>query len=261
MRFKFNLSALVLGFLAACGMFGMHMIDLSEASISDLDRYAVVNGSDLEALRQPIYDYQLYPTAGQGQLQFFQQQYGAGMTSALGAVVAATKNLADTNMTMAGQLSKGINLLLESVEVSFEPGRVATANTYLNQTITTVIAVPTTALTSGPNDVDIIRQSGWLDFVVLSKNYLRYAPLGMFPMMTALNLDAALASNSATTLGLSALSARAAGRPFFLNPLVTIPSNMNFSFNLNWPGAVATPSGFNGRIGVSLDGVQFRSTQ
>lgn len=253
---SFSVFGAMLALLCICPM-----IDLSDASIADLDRYAVVNGSDLEALRQPMYDYQLYPTAGQGQLQFFQQQYGAGVTSALGAVVGSTKTLADTNMTMAGQLSKGLNLLLESVEVFFEPGKTATANTYQNQAIVTVIAIPTAALTAGPNDVDVIRQSGFLDFVVLSKNYLRHAPLGMFPGMVSLNMDAALATNSATTLGLSALSARAAGRPFFLNPLVTIPSNMNFSFNLNWPGAVATPSGFNGRIGINLDGVQFRNTQ
>ena len=236
-------------------------MDLYNPTLADLNAYSVVNGQDIESLRQPLYDWQIYPTAGQGQLQFFQNQVGQGVTSALGATATTAKTVADTNMTLSGQLSAGINFLMESIEVGFEPGSVSTTNTYTNYKPVSLIAVPTVALTGGPNDTDTIRQSGWLSFSVLSKNYLTFGPLGNFPMMTHLTMDAAVATNSATTLGITALASHWAGRPFYMQPLVTIPSNMNFNLNLNWPGALATPSGFNARIGITIDGIQFRNTQ
>jgi hypothetical protein len=226
-----------------------------------LAQFAVINASDLEAVRQTFYDFQLYLTAGQAQLLFFQNQIGQGITSALGAVVAGNKSFADTNMNLSGQLTSGQNFLMQSIEIFFEPGSSAAASTYVQHAITTFIAVPTQVLLAAPNDVDAIRQSGWLEFLVLSKTYLREAPIGRFPPKTQLDLDSAMATNSATTASIFALSAKFYGRPYYIQPWVTIPSTTNFNVALNWPGAVATPSGFNGRIGCVLDGILFRNTQ
>jgi hypothetical protein len=42
---------------------------------------------------------------------------------------------------------------------------------------------------------------------------------------------------------------------------MTLVPAQNFAVNLLWPGVVATPSGFNGRVIVRLDGYFARSTQ
>lgn len=236
-------------------------MSMQNPTLAQLQQYAVVNGQDLEAVRQTLYDFQLYPTAGQTQLQFFQAPGGQGITSAIGAVVGSAKGFADTNMTLAGQLARYVNFLLQSIEVFFEPGSVATANTYTPFRPVVLIAIPTLALTSGPNDVDAIRQSGWLELFVSNKTYLREAPLGRFPPKTQLDLDVAFATNSATTLGIGGFSGKFYGRPYYVEPWITLPANANFTVNLNWPGAVATPSGFNGRAGVVMDGITFRNTQ
>lgn len=231
-------------------------------SIADLLQFGVVQSSNLEAVRQTLYDFQVYPTAGvAGALQFFQAPLGQGATSATGAVALTAKTYADTNMVVAGQLPRFVNFLMQSIEVFFEPGSVATASTYTKQAITTVIAVPTAALTAGPNDVDTIRQTGWLELFISNKNYLREAPLGRFPPKTQLDLDAAIATNSATTLGITALSAKFYGRPYYVEPWIMLPENANFSVSCNWPVLTPTPSGFNGRLGIVLDGITYRATQ
>ena len=46
-----------------------------------------------------------------------------------------------------------------------------------------------------------------------------------------------------------------------MEPPVSLFSGQNFTVSLNWPAVVATPSGFNARLGVILDGYQFRNSQ
>lgn len=227
----------------------------------------VVNPNQSEVIRQRLYDYQVYPTAGQTELNFFQQPQGAGLTSAVGAAAGGAKTYADTNMQLAGQLPSGAAYKVESLEVVFKPGSVATANTYTPAALSQWAAVSAAALTAQVNDVNQIYQSGYLEFWVLDKNYLRETPLEAFPPKVGLDLQAAHATNSATTAQVSTILAKATGRPYYLESSngvqlpITLKPAISFSVKLKWPAAVATPSGFNGRIGVVLDGLMMRASQ
>jgi hypothetical protein len=230
-------------------------------NIDTLNKYKVNRPGNAEVVRQRLYDYQLYPTAGQAQMNFFALPMGQGITSSLGAVVGTAKTYADTNMEVAGQLPSPKSFICESIEVAFEPGSSATANTFLQATPGGFAAVAAATLVAQLSDVNAMRLSGWLEFYIGSKVYLYEGPLGSFPAKTYLDVSAAIASNSATTAEVYALNAHAAGRPYYLDPPISLTSTQNFSVNLKWPGAVATPSGFNGRIGVILDGVLYRLSQ
>ena len=42
---------------------------------------------------------------------------------------------------------------------------------------------------------------------------------------------------------------------------MTLQPAVNFDVTLRWPALVATPSGFNGRVGIILDGYLMRASQ
>lgn len=228
---------------------------------ADFNSRRVTNPSQSEVVRQRLYDYQLYPTAGQTQFSFFQQPIGQGLTSAVGGTVGSGKTQWDTNMEIGGTLPSGKAFLIESIEVVFFPGSVSTANTY-------TVAKPlefnaTAAATTGAQlaDVNSFYQSGMLELNILSKNYLRETPLISFPPKTQFNLDAAVASNSATTAVNIVENMRAAGRPYYIDPTIALQPAVNFEVLIRFPAAVATPSGFNARIGIILDGYFMRASQ
>jgi hypothetical protein len=54
---------------------------------------------------------------------------------------------------------------------------------------------------------------------------------------------------------------RAAGRPYYIDPTIALQPAVNFEVLLRFPAAVATPSGFNARVGVILDGYFMRASQ
>lgn len=228
---------------------------------ADFNSRRVTNPSQSEVVRQRLYDYQLYPTAGTTQLSFFQQPVGQGITTALGGTVGAGKTQWDTNMELGGTLPSGKAFLVESIEVIFFPGSVSTSNTY-------TVAKPyefnaTAAATLGAQlaDVNSFYQSGMLELNILSKNYLRETPLLAFPPKTQFNLDVGVSSNSATTAVNIAENMRAAGRPYYIDPTIALQPAVNFEVLIKFPAAVATPSGFNARVGVILDGYFMRASQ
>lgn len=236
-----------------------------EYNNATLDKYKVNRPGQGEVVRNRTYDYQLYPTAGQAQLAFFQVPIGqgAGATGATspGSVAGAAKSYADTNMESAGLFPRPKSYLVESIEVLFEPGSVSTANTFTVVKPNAFAVAAAAAVIEQVADVNIIRQSGWLELYIGSKTYLYESPLGVFPPKVRMDLDAALASNSATVGEVSVVSAKWAGRPYYMDPPITLESLQNFTAYLKWPGVVATPSGFNARIGVIFDGVLFRNSQ
>jgi len=232
-----------------------------EVSVADFASNRVTNSGQSEIIRQRLYDYQLYATAGSTQLAFFQQPIGQGITTAIGAAVGSGKTLWDTNMELGGQLPSGRAYLIESIEVLFVPGTVATANTYTAAGFVAFAAVAALTVANWVNDVNSFYQSGLLELNILSKNYLRETPLLAFPPKAHFDLSAALASNSATTSQVAQTFARASGRPYYIEPRVTLQPAVNFDVTLRWPALVATPSGFNGRVGVILDGYQMRASQ
>lgn len=232
-----------------------------EVSVADFASNRVTNPGQSEIVRQRLYDYQLYATAGYTQLSFFQQPIGQGITSAVGATVGSGKTVWDTNMELGGQLPSGKAYLIESIEVLFTPGTVATANTYTAAGFVAFAAAAAVTVANWVNDVNTFYQSGLLELNILSKNYLRETPLLAFPPKAHFDLSAALASNSATTGQVAQTLAKAAGRPYYIEPRVTLQPAVNFDVTLRWPALVATPSGFNGRVGVILDGYQMRASQ
>lgn len=228
---------------------------------ADFNSRRVTNPAQSEIVRQRFYDYQLYPTAGVTQLAFFQQPIGQGITTALGGTVGTGKTLWDTNLELGGTLPSGKAFMIESIEVVFFPGSVATANTYTLASPALFNATAAAAVSAQLADVNSFYQSGMLELNILSKNYLRETPLIAFPPKTVFNLDAAYASNSATTAELGAVNMRAAGRPYYIDPTLALQPAVNFEVLLRFPAAVATPSGFNGRVGVVLDGYFMRASQ
>lgn len=233
-------------------------------SLADIMGYSVQRPDAVEGIRQTLYDFNLYPTAGSTQIDFFQLPQGQGLSTAQGNA-NNPKTLADTNMTGAGSLPNPLAFLMTSIEVIFVPGSVSTANTFAPQVVSTFIAVPvagTAPISSGAaNDVNQVLQSGFLDLTVISKPYLQEAMLRSFPPKTRLDVDCAVATNSATTGSMAIANAQAGGRPYFMNPPILIPPTTNFRVSLRWPVAVSTPSGFNGRIGIRLDGFLYRNAQ
>ena len=232
-----------------------------EVSVADFAQNRVTNPGQSEIVRQRLYDYQLYATAGTTSQLFFQSAIGQGVTSAIGATVGTPKTLWDTNMELGGQLPSGKAYLIESIEVLFTPGTVATANTYTQAGFVLFAAVAAVTVGNWVNDVNTFYQSGMLELNVLSKNYLRETPLLCFPPKAQFDYSGAIASNSATTSEVGASFAKVAGRPYYLEPRVTLQPAVNFDVTLRWPAAVATPSGFNARVGIILDGYLMRASQ
>jgi len=232
-----------------------------DVSITDFASNRVTNPGQSEIIRQRLYDYQLYPAAGTQQLSFFQAAIGQGVTTAIGATVGAAKSQWDTNMELGGQLSSGKSYLVESVEVLFLPGASAAANTYTTAALNQFAAVAALAVTAAIADVQQFYQTGMLEFNVLSKNYLRETPLMAFPPKAHQSLDAALSTNSATTSEIGATLNKASGRPYYIEPRITLQPAVNFEVLLRWPALVPTISTFNGRVGVILDGYMLRASQ
>ncbi|TXH49683.1 MAG: hypothetical protein E6Q97_22230 [Desulfurellales bacterium] len=213
-----------------------------------------------EIIQQSLYDFNLYAGAGQTSLTFFQNPIGAGLTTALGATAGTVKTKADTNMQMAAQLPSGIGFLAESIEIYFNPGSVSTASTFTIDTLTFFLAAASAVPTAQVDDVSAFTQSGSLEFNILQKNYLREAPLGRFPPKVHTKLNAAIASNSATTAEVGVANAYSEGRPMYVGRIGLQPA-MNFEVKMEWPGLVAMTSGFNARVGVVLDGYMMRAVQ
>jgi hypothetical protein len=228
---------------------------------ADFNARRVTNPNQSEIVRQRFYDYQLYATAGTTQLTFFSAPVGQGLTTALGGTAGTAKTLWDTNLELPNTLPSGKAFMIESIEVLFFPGSVSTANTYTIASPALFNATASAAVQSQLADVNSFYQSGMLELNILSKNYLRETPLLAFPPKANFNLDAALASNSATTALNGAVNMRAAGRPYYLEPTIALQPAVNFEVVLRFPAAVATPSGFNGRVGVILDGYFMRASQ
>lgn len=210
---------------------------------AQLSKYTV-NRPGWEAIRQSLYDYQVYAATGHSQLSFF--------TSPLGG----TRTLTDTNMTLAGQLPKNQEFLVQSVEVFFSP----TTPTVAAQM---PAAFGAQAISQIVNDCYIVGRGGNLVFTIGSKPYLQEAPLGRFPQKASFTVEGAAADVS--TAGASFQSrimfGKWGGRPYLLDPAaLLLPENQNFSVALSWPEgvqAIANP----GRIGVILDGILYRRSQ
>lgn len=211
---------------------------------AQLSKYSV-NRPGWEAVRQTLYDYQAYAAAGHTQLTFFALPVGQ-----------SSKTLTDTNMTLAGQLPKNQEFLLQSLEVWFSP----TTPTVAAQM---PAAFGAQAIAQVINDSYIVGRSGNLTLTIGSKPYLQEAPLGRFPQKAHFAVDGAVAD--VTTAGANLQSRMAfgywCGRPYLLEPApLLLTENQNFAVTLSWPEgvqAITNP----GRIGIIFDGILYRRSQ
>jgi hypothetical protein len=212
--------------------------------LAELQSYAVNRKGMYEGIRQTLYDYQTYASAGQTSLSFFQVPLGQG-----------GKTIADSNIEVAGSLPQPKHFLVESIEVRFWPG-------VLPVTLATAFAE-----SEYTNDVVTVSKSGSLNFFIGSKTYLEEAPIGRFPPKTkveanfavALEFKQGAAADEEQIVQMDL--AYFCGRPYFINPATLLIPTQNFKVSLNWPAAVALPSGQDARIGVVLDGVLYRQSQ
>jgi hypothetical protein len=202
------------------------------------NKYRVNVPAGLEAIEQPLYDYQTYAALGQTNLTFFATPMGQG-----------GKTIDDTNMQLAGQLPAPQQFLCKSISLEFFPG------------VSPTPAVGAT-VSQFVNDVWAVGKSGTLTFSALSKNILQMAPLSNFPNKSRMNVSAALADT--TTAAASRLSvinyAAWAGPTFEIAPIMILP-NQNFQVTLTWAAAVPLPSAAAGRIGIKLNGILYRAVQ
>lgn len=228
---------------------------------ADFNARRVTNPAQSEVVRQRFFDYQLYPTAGVSQLIFFSNAIGSGISSAQGAPIGSSKTFWDTNLEMSNTIPSGKAYMIETIEVLFTPGSVATTNTYTPASLSQFSAVAAIGIFSQLNDVNSFYQSGMLELNISSKNYLRETPLLAFPPKAHLDISAGIASNSATTAVIGTAFAKASGRPYILSPEITLQPAVNFDVKLLWPSSVPTPSGFNARVGVIFDGYFMRASQ
>lgn len=217
---------------------------------ADLAKFrSYVPGID-DVIWQPLYDYQLYPTAGAQNFNFFAQPRGAGATSAFGAA-AGVKTDFDTNMQLSGQLGAGNQFLVLGIEVEFwtsnAPGLFA--------------AIAPTAAQQGRNwdDVYTILRNGFLRFTIQNRPYAEDAPLMKFPTQTMLD---GIAESSGTVAAVYAQTEYASGAGLAYNIVpVLITQNQAFSVQVLFPAQIATPSGADCRIGVRLNGKMIRNAQ
>lgn len=201
-------------------------------------KFAVNRAGEVEAVRNPLYDYQTYGSAGATSFTFFAVPKGQG-----------GKTFADTNMEVAGSLPNPKRFLALGMSIQFFPGVFPSA------------APAAAGIDNFVNDVwEVFSAEAWLDFFIGSKSYLQ-APLNAFPAITRLSGFAAVsdATTAASDLFSRTSYASTSGTPFALNPPLMLEPTQNFSITLNFPTVVAISA--DARIGVHLHGVLYRNSQ
>lgn len=230
-------------------------------TLNEMAANLAVSNNALEVVKWEIYDYLLYPTAGIAALTFFQTGIGQGQSTSSGTAAGQSKFITDTNMTGAGVLPAPQAFWTEEIEVVTEPGSVATANTFTLVNPGNSVAAAAATVQAGAHDINAILVGGALQYNISQKPYYQTAPLYRAPPATRVQLDVAMASNSATATEVLKEKSYATGDVIHLNPGVAIMTAQNFNVAITYPVIIATPSGFNARIGVILSGWLFRGVQ
>lgn len=238
---KLNLTTLlfaVLGAVALCILIqhGLHPVAGASLAMLGLGR-PILTQADLDAHRTalaqqdiiyaPLYDSANYASAGQNQIVLFTSPLGQGTTSAPSAT--GSKTLADTNMTAAGQLTKGNEFFMVGQEIMFFPGEAPEQNLGAGATVNGFL-----------NDTYIFSKAGFLTLQIGSnRNYIQDGPLGIFPPSARLAVSASGggSSTAGTQSVLTQLYAAMTGEPYAITP-VYIEATQGFQEVLQWPANV-----------------------
>lgn len=217
-----------------------------------IDTHRVTVGNVADVIWAPLFDFLSYVTAGQLLLTFFTVPQGQGTTTAPGATGA--KTIADTNLSSAGQLTKGNEFYMTGQEILFYPGLDPAE-----------VGPGTTSTTFGNflNDTYDVSKSGVLTLKVGSdRNYIQDGPLGMFPPVTRLavatSVAGAVTGALTTTNTVALVYAALSGEPYTITPLY-IESNQGFQETITWTALV--PLSVSARIGSRLRGYLIRQAQ
>jgi len=209
--------------------------------ISESRQFDVNRKGQVEAIWQPLYDFQTYAFAGTtSTYTFFAVPNGQ-----------SSKTFADTNMEMAAALPAPKSMLVTGIEVVFLPPD----NPQLNGTQTALEAA------SQWNDAYVMFKNGYLDFFIGSKSYLIDAPIGKFSNSFRLGGAAAIAAAGEAVDNTSQIGYAAFVGPLYEITPIKLVSNQNFNVTLNFPTTTALPGGADGRIGVILNGFLYRLSQ
>jgi hypothetical protein len=234
-------------------------------TIQDFAANAVGINGKIELIWQPLYDWQIYPTAGIALLPFFAVPQGGGFSSQPQAA-ASPKIAADTNLTQAGILPAPQCFWADGIEVCIDPGATATANLFQNQVPTFADANNAAANGQWYNDYNIIVRSGFLAFSIMEKICYEESPLYRIPQRSYVRNSSVIdVSPETATVGTVAIQeVHSTGLAVRFHPGYGIATTCNFAVRLTWPALVPTTapgSGFNARIGVFLNGWLFRAAQ
>jgi hypothetical protein len=201
-------------------------------SSSILQKYGVNLPGKVEVIWEPLYHYVTYPAAGAQIFTFFQNPLGQGGNT-----------LSDTNMRSAGQIPKGQQFVITSVQVEL----------FLDGDDIQDAGDPDQYLRDYHN---VMTGSANLQLEIGSKDYLQQGPLNKFPPVQNVDASIALGTGNAALEGSS--YAVGGGNTFNIVP-VTLTSNQNFSVTINFDTAIAINA--DARFGVTLNGYKFRNAQ
>lgn len=233
------------GPFALCSMNGRPILTTQQ-----LQNHVTQVGAISDVIWAPLYDANTYVgTTGHTTLNFFALPIGQGTSSAPGNS-GATKGLADTNMTAAGQLTMGNDFYMTGQEILFYPSE-NPGGTPGSTTVGNFV-----------NDTYVFSKSGVLTLQIGSnRQYIQDGPMAMFPPITRLAVATALSGGETVTTTINEITyAVMSGSPYTITP-VYITATLGFQEQLTWPAAVALPSGQNARVFARLDGYLIRNAQ
>jgi len=192
-----------------------------------------------EAVDQPLYHIQTYPTTGQLSLTFFN----------------ATGGLAVTNMDSPKVLSKGKRFGCFSLGVAFIPGQAPAQN------------LTSLTLNSALNDAKAVLEGAcYLEFKILDKVYLTESPLlripagiGMFVGAGGIGRSLASAADGACQISYATNGMPMIGLNRKLHVPIPIPEQVQFAVTITWPALTTITTA--GSLGIWLDGMLIRARQ
>lgn len=204
----------------------------------------------------PLYDSANYATNGQTSLSFFSTPQGQGTTTAPSGT--GSKTIQDTNLTAAGQLTKGNAFYMLGQELVVFPGESP------EQSLSSTAGLGASVLNNFVNDVYVLSKNGVLTLTIGSNRiYIQDGPLGQFPPATRLAVATAVATFTVTATTFNFISANYAvfsGEVYTVVPIY-IDANLGFQENLTWAVAQAPPSANAARIFSRLRGYLNRNAQ
>lgn len=199
-----------------------------------LQNYNPNRADQVEGYWQPFYHKQVYAAAGQSSLVFFNVAFSGDYTV--------------TNMLSPAFFPAPSAFLCKQIMVNFIPGNA----------VTTAAAAPVAAQLANWADVVAVAQSGYLEFQIGGKVYLRDSPIGRFAPNYSVSGAAAIGATLTAPAQSVIAYARAASRIYEITPFL-VPQTQNFSVTLFWPTVV--PITVAGTVITTMDGFYYRQSQ